>query len=265
MRVAIECAGFTPGEADQLRRAMATFKLTGGVSQFRDKLVAGMVAQRLHAGVRRAAPSRSSKASAATASRRATRPPSRCIAYASSWMKCHHPDVFLRRAPERAADGVLRAGAARARRARSTASRCARSTSTPRAGTARWSRSDGERHRRAARPAPGARARQHGRRRDRRRPRPTQPFASIEELWRRAGVPIAALERLAEADAFRLARAGRREAVWAIRALRDRPLPLFAAAETRAGTADRGGVEPAVVLRPMTAGPRGGRGLPRPG
>ena len=32
MRVAIECAGFTPGEADQLRRAMATFKHTGGVS-----------------------------------------------------------------------------------------------------------------------------------------------------------------------------------------------------------------------------------------
>jgi error-prone DNA polymerase len=43
MRVAIECAGFTPGEADQLRRAMATFKFTGGVSKFKDKLVDGMV------------------------------------------------------------------------------------------------------------------------------------------------------------------------------------------------------------------------------
>jgi error-prone DNA polymerase len=43
MRVAIECAGFTPGEADQLRRAMATFKFTGGVSKFKDKLVNGMV------------------------------------------------------------------------------------------------------------------------------------------------------------------------------------------------------------------------------
>jgi error-prone DNA polymerase len=43
MRVAIECAGFTPGEADQLRRAMATFKFTGGVSKFKDKLVEGMV------------------------------------------------------------------------------------------------------------------------------------------------------------------------------------------------------------------------------
>ena len=43
MQVAIVCAGFTPGEADQLRRAMATFKFTGGVSHFSDKLIDGMV------------------------------------------------------------------------------------------------------------------------------------------------------------------------------------------------------------------------------
>ena len=42
MRVAIECAGFTPGEADRLRRSMATFKHTGGVSAFKEKLVAGI-------------------------------------------------------------------------------------------------------------------------------------------------------------------------------------------------------------------------------
>jgi DNA polymerase III alpha subunit len=39
MRVAIECAGCTPSEADQLRRSMATFKHTGGVSKFRDNLI----------------------------------------------------------------------------------------------------------------------------------------------------------------------------------------------------------------------------------
>jgi error-prone DNA polymerase len=44
MNVAIVCAGFAPGEADQLRKSMATFKFTGGVSAFRDKLVSGMVA-----------------------------------------------------------------------------------------------------------------------------------------------------------------------------------------------------------------------------
>ncbi len=42
-----------PGEADQLRRAMATFKFTGGVSHFHDKLVKGMVAHGYHAGLRR--------------------------------------------------------------------------------------------------------------------------------------------------------------------------------------------------------------------
>lgn len=44
MRVAIEFAGFTPGEADLLRKSMATFKHTGGVSKFKEKLIAGMVA-----------------------------------------------------------------------------------------------------------------------------------------------------------------------------------------------------------------------------
>ena len=42
MRIAIECAGFTPSEADQLRRAMATFKAKGDVSKFRTKLLQGM-------------------------------------------------------------------------------------------------------------------------------------------------------------------------------------------------------------------------------
>ena len=48
MRVASECAGFTPGEADQLRRAMATFKQTGTISAFGQKLIRGMVAKIQH-------------------------------------------------------------------------------------------------------------------------------------------------------------------------------------------------------------------------
>ena len=77
MRVAIECAGFTPGEADQLRRVMATFKHTGGVSAVPDKLIAGMVANGYARGVRRADLQRSWRASAATAFPKAMRPPSR--------------------------------------------------------------------------------------------------------------------------------------------------------------------------------------------
>src|SRR3546814_14604924 len=42
MRVAIVGAGFTPAEADKLRRSMATFKSTGGVTHFEDKMIGGM-------------------------------------------------------------------------------------------------------------------------------------------------------------------------------------------------------------------------------
>jgi error-prone DNA polymerase len=50
-------------------------------------------------------------------------------------------------------------------------------------------------------------------------------------LWRRSGLGRAALERLAEADAFRSIGLDRRRALWAIKALGEPPLPLFAASE----------------------------------
>ena len=43
MQVAMVAAGFSATEADQLRRAMATFKFTGGVNKFQDKLIKGML------------------------------------------------------------------------------------------------------------------------------------------------------------------------------------------------------------------------------
>src|SRR6185503_9935449 len=42
MRLAVVAAGFTPGEADQLRRAMAAWRRSGALEQFRDKLINGM-------------------------------------------------------------------------------------------------------------------------------------------------------------------------------------------------------------------------------
>ena len=94
MGIAIHCAGFTPGEADQLRRAMATFKFTGGVSHFKAKLVGGMVANGYDVSFAERTFSQlegfgsygfpmSHAASFAI------------LAYASSWAKHHHPDVFL--------------------------------------------------------------------------------------------------------------------------------------------------------------------------
>ena len=93
MKVAIVGAGFTPGEADQLRRAMATFKYTGGVTHFRDKLIEGMVArhyprdfaERTFKQIEGFGSYGFPESHAASFAK---------IAYASSWMKCHHPDIF---------------------------------------------------------------------------------------------------------------------------------------------------------------------------
>jgi error-prone DNA polymerase len=42
MQIAIVAAGFTPGEADALRRAMGAWKRSGGIEHFKDKLLQGM-------------------------------------------------------------------------------------------------------------------------------------------------------------------------------------------------------------------------------
>ncbi|HKH27746.1 MAG TPA: OB-fold nucleic acid binding domain-containing protein, partial [Sphingomicrobium sp.] len=79
-------------------------------------------------------------------------------------------------------------------------------------------------------------------------------FASVEDVWRRAGVPVAALERLAEADAFGSLGLGRRQTLWEVRALGGEPLPLFAAADERRGSLQPEIEEERVELTPMTAG-----------
>jgi error-prone DNA polymerase len=75
----------------------------------------------------------------------------------------------------------------------------------------------------------------------------TVRYKSIPDLHRRAGVPVAALERLAEADSFHALNLDRRQAIWAIRGLSDHRLPLF-------DRADSDSNEPAVSLPVMTKG-----------
>jgi error-prone DNA polymerase len=253
MRVAIECAGFTPSEADQLRRSMATFKHTGGVSKFRDKLVSGMIAH----GYERDYAEKTFKQLEGFGSYGF--PESHAasfalIAYASSWLKCHHSDVFCAAllnaqpmgfyAPAQIVRDARDHGVA-VRPVCVSASRwdC---TLEPTGREDRFAVRLGLRMVRGlantdAATIAAARA--------------DQPFASIDDLWRRAGVPAASLVRLAGADAFRPSlKLARRDALWAIKALRDEPLPLFAAASTREAEAVPEAQEPAVALRPMTAG-----------
>jgi error-prone DNA polymerase len=85
--------------------------------------------------------------------------------------------------------------------------------------------------------------------------RAERPFLSVDDLWRRAGAPSASLVQLAEVGAFRPALdLVRREALWAIKALRDEPLPLFAVAAAREQEPAAEIEEPIIALRPMSAG-----------
>jgi error-prone DNA polymerase len=252
MRVAIECAGFTAGQADQLRRAMATFKFTGGVSHFRDKLVKGMVdngyeqefAERTFRQLEGFGSYGFPESHAASFA---------LIAYASSWMKCHHPEVFCAALLNAQPMGfyapaqIVRDARDHNVEARPVCINASRwdCTLEPMADEAFAVRL-GMRMVRGLSNANAATLLAA---------RADQPFASVDDLWRRAGVPIAALVQLAEADAF-LEDLGisRREALWQIKGLRDEPLPLFAAAARREDEQIPELVEPVVALRPMTAG-----------
>ncbi len=251
MRVAIECAGFTPGEADLLRKSMATFKMTGGVSAFRDKLIAGMVARdydpafaerifRQLEGFGSYGFPESHAASFAL------------LAYASSWLKCHHPDAFCAALLNSQPMGFY-APAQIVRDAREHGVEvrpvCVNAS--------QWDCTlepcgDGFAVRLGLRMVKGlatthaaaiVTARDEG------------PYTSLQGLWRRAGVPVSALTALAEADGFRPALAlARRDALWAIKGLRDEELPLFTAGSRREGAMIAEVVEPAIALRPMLAG-----------
>jgi len=252
MRVAIECAGFTPSEADKLRRAMATFKFTAGVSKFRDKLITGMVAR----GYDAAFAERTFKqlegfgsygfpeSHAASFAK---------IAYASAWLKCHHPDVFCCAilnsqpmgfyAPAQLVRDAQRHGI-EVRPVDINHSRwdC---TLEPTRNPKRFAVRLGLRLVQGLANADGALIPLA---------RSERPYASIEDLWRRAGIPVAALERLAEADAYGSIGIHRRDALWTIKGLSDEVMPLFAAADERDQVIRPEAVEPAVDLVPMTEG-----------
>ncbi|MBB4120743.1 error-prone DNA polymerase [Martelella radicis] len=254
MRVAIECAGFTAGEADELRRAMATFKHTGGVSKFGAKLIDGMVAS----GYEREFAERTFRQLEGFGSYGF--PESHAasfalIVYASSWMKCWHPDAFCCAllnaqpmgfyAPAQIVRDARDHGV-EARPVCINASRWDCTLEPTDRDDGRFAVRLGLRLVKGLANAEAARLVSC---------REDTPFASVDDLWRRAGIPAAALVELAEADAFRPSLGlARREALWAIKALRDEPLPLFAAAARREAGIVPEQAEPEPLLKPMEAG-----------
>ncbi|SEN55894.1 error-prone DNA polymerase, DnaE-like [Sphingomonas gellani] len=257
MKVAIEGAGFTPARADELRKAMATFKYTQGVGQFKEELIAGMAkkgigpefAERLVKQIEGFGSYGFPESHAASFAK---------IAYASSWMKCHHPDVFCCALLNAQPMGFY-APAQIVRDANDHGVKI-RPVCVVDSGwdtqlvDGDYDRSEGEEGDRDA----GARARLplrlglrivHGvAALDAARiiaARDAAPFRSVEDLWRRSGVPLSTLEKLAKADAFHALGLNRRQALWAIRGLGEKPLPLLEMAERH---------EAPVSLVPLTAG-----------
>ena len=262
MRVAIVCAGFTPGEADQLRRAMATFKFTGGVSAFRGKLVEGMVgrgygrefAERTFSQIEGFGSYGFPESHAASFA---------LIAYASSWLKCHHPDVFCCALLNSQPMGFY-APAQVVRDAREHVVEvrpvCVNASAWD--CTLEPAMSGPYLAVRLGMRMVGGLAAVHGEQVV--DSRGARPYGSVEELHRRTGVPAAALERLAQADAFgSLSLRPARGAVG-----RARPRGRAAALVRRGGrrrqpgARDHGAGSPA---RAHDGRARGGRGLPQHG
>ena len=242
MQVAIVCAGFTPDEADALRRSMATFKFTGGVHHFHDKMIAGMLergytqefAERTFSQIEGFGSYGFPESHAASFA---------LIAYASAWLKCHHPDVFCAAllnaqpmgfyAPAQIVrDARLHGVEVRPVSVNESDWDCTLEPCPGRYFAVRM----GLRMVKGLASTHADTLIAH------------RPYRSIEDTHRRAGVPVAALERVAEADGFPSSWLGsRRQALWTIRGLSNAPLPLF-------DRLDAAPADPPVPLTPMTDG-----------
>jgi error-prone DNA polymerase len=265
MKIAIVGAGFPPEEADRLRRAMATFKRNGDIHLFRDKFVAGMVAN----GYERDFATRcfsqiegfgtygfpeSHAASFAL------------LVYVSSWIKCFYPEVFacallnsqpmgfyapaqiVRDAREHGVEvrpvdvnysfwdctleplvvtpvktGVQSLPLARTGGHHSDPSSLdSRFRGNDDGGGRGWALRLGFRQIKGFAEADAERLVAS---------RSEKGYPDPQALWRHGRLGRGALERLAEADAFRSTGLDRRRALWALKALGEPQLPLFAAAE----------------------------------
>ena len=244
MQIAVVAAGFTPEEADRLRRSLATFKRMGTIGTFRDRFINGMLdrnydlpfAEQCFAQIEGFGEYGFPESHAASFA---------LLVYASAWLKRHHPAAFACALLNSQPMGFY----APAQIVRDV--RDHRVEVRPICvNNSEWDntlepRADGKLALRLGfRQIKGLRsedaewivaARANG-------------YPDVESLWRRAGVPPAALEHLAEADAFAGMQMNRRDALWAVRAIRaPKPLPLF-------GPEGEGIREPVADLPQMTLG-----------
>ncbi|MEL0079768.1 MAG: error-prone DNA polymerase [Rhodospirillales bacterium] len=229
MKIAIVAGGFTPGQADELRRAMATFRHTGRIHSFRDQFYEGMrkggydddFAKQCFSMIEGFGEYGFPESHAASFA---------LLVYASAWIKKYYPDVFLCALLNSQPMGFY-APAQLVRDAREHEVEVRPvdvnysswdNILEPSLDKTFWAVRLGFRQVKGFKEEDAewlVAARGNG-------------YRSIEDIWRRAGLKTAVIERLAQADALQDLELSRRQALWETAALqRGKPLPLFATAD----------------------------------
>jgi len=225
MQIAIIGAGFSPDEADRLRRSLATFKKHGNVSEFQERFIRGMLAngydrdfaERCFSQIEGFGSYGFPESHAASFA---------LLVYASAWIKCHHPAIFacallnsqpmgfyapaqiVRDAREHGV--VVRPVCINASYWDNTLEPDGRGGLTLRLGF----RQIKGLHQEDAQWITAARG---------------NGYQSVQDVWRRAGLAPAALVDLVNADAFASLGIHRRQALWDTHAIpKSDALPLFA-------------------------------------
>jgi error-prone DNA polymerase len=226
MRIAIDCAGFTPDQSDGLRRSMATFRHNGDVNKYRAPFMAGMkkngydmdFAERCFRQIEGFGNYGFPESHAASFA---------LLAYISAWIKCRYPAVFAAALLNSQPMGfyqpaqIVRDAAEHGVEVLPVDVNLSDWDCTLERGGQGLALRLGFRQVKGLAEAEIAKlmaVRGSG-------------YRSAEQLWRRAGLDSRTLARMAEADAFRSLGLDRRQALWAVKGLGEAPLPLFAAQE----------------------------------
>ena len=264
MQIAIVGAGFTPPEADKLRRAMATFRRVGTIGQLKDKFTSGMIANG-YAPAFAEASFRQIEGFGEYGFPESHAASFALLVYASSWIKCHYPDVFAAALLNAQPMGFY----APAQIVRDAQEHGVEARA-PDVNHSDWDNS--------IEPGPKAAARLHRRHADMTGDVRSDHalrlglrqidglnendmkqfisarnggYDSVRDVWLRGALSPAAIERLADADAFRSLGLGRRDALWAARGLNrvggQEDLPLLAHVSDQSQ-------EPDLNLPPMRIG-----------
>ena len=261
MQIAIVGAGFTGSEADQLRRAMATFKKNGEVSRFREKMVTGMTARGYDSefamrcfkqieGFGTYGFPESHAASFAL------------LVYISAWIKCHYPDVFICALLNAQPMGFYSPSQLIAEAKRSGVQ-----VRPVDVGHSAWDstlETDPQNRRghhalrlglRMVKGLPRGEGERIAASRQQQEQEGRPAFDSLADIMRRADVSATALQAIAAADGFASMQLDRRQAQWQVRALarqRLHEMPLFAQAGRRHDSV--AGTEPTVSLPSASGG-----------